>query len=141
MTSQQRTETKRPNSWLDHIPQSGQINGQQGVGSRRRSLPLFDVSTFWFKYEELIDDLLDFTVFEAEKRGPALKNRLLGDAAMYEGLLDSESLRAASISGIRWDTTSSKELRVCSSGDFLSSPEREGETSRWPSGSASYHCF
>ena len=57
--------------------------------------PLFDGSTSWFKYEELIDDWLDLTVLEAEKRGPALKNRLVGDAEMHKGLLDRESLRAA----------------------------------------------
>ena len=45
--------------------------------------------------EELIDDCLDLTVFEAEKRGPALKNRLVGDAELHKGLLNHESLRAA----------------------------------------------
>ena len=35
---------------------------------------LFDGSTSWFKYEELIDDWLDLTVLQAVKRGPALKN-------------------------------------------------------------------
>ena len=54
--------------------------------------PLFDGSTSWFKYEELIHDWLDLTQLETEKRGPALKNRLIGDAAMYTGLLDRESL-------------------------------------------------
>ena len=48
----------------------------------------------WFKYEELIDDWLDLTVPEAEKRGPALKNRRVGDAVMHKRLLDRESLRA-----------------------------------------------
>ena len=56
--------------------------------------PLFDGSTSWFKYEELIDDWLDLTQLEAGKRGPALKNRLVGDASMYKGLLDREYLRA-----------------------------------------------
>ena len=56
--------------------------------------PRFDGSTSWFKYEELIDDWLDLTQLEAGKRGPALENRLVGDAAMYKGLLDRESLRA-----------------------------------------------
>ena len=56
--------------------------------------PLFDGSTSWFKYEELIDDWLDLTVLEAAKRGPALKNRLVGDAEMYQGHLNQESLRA-----------------------------------------------
>ena len=48
-----------------------------------------------FKYEELIDDWLDLAVLEGEKRGPAPKNRLVGDAEMYKGLLDREPLRAA----------------------------------------------
>ena len=34
-------------------------------------------------------------MLEAEKRGPALKNRLVGDAETYKGLLDRESLRTA----------------------------------------------
>ena len=53
-----------------------------------------DGSTSWFKYDELIDDWLDLTVHEATKRGPALKNRLVGDAEMYKGLLNREYLRA-----------------------------------------------
>ena len=52
--------------------------------------PLFDVSTSWFKYEELIDH----TVLEAGKRGPALKNRLIGVAEKYKGLLNRESVKA-----------------------------------------------
>ena len=42
----------------------------------------------------LIEDWLDLTVLEETKRGPALKNRLVGEAEMYEGLLNRESLRA-----------------------------------------------
>ena len=56
--------------------------------------PLFDGSTSWFKYEELIDGWLDLTQLEAGKRRPALKNRLVGDATVYKGLADGESLRA-----------------------------------------------
>ena len=54
-----------------------------------------DGSTSWFKYWELIDDWLDLTVLEAEKQGPALKNRLVGDAEMQKGLLDREHLKTA----------------------------------------------
>ena len=55
-----------------------------------------DATTFLMgQRPELIDDWLDLTVLEAEKRGPPLKNRLVGDAEMYKGLLDRESLRAA----------------------------------------------
>ena len=56
--------------------------------------PLFDGSTSWFKYEELIEGWLAFLVLEETKRGPALKNRLVGDAEMHKGLLNRESLRA-----------------------------------------------
>ena len=57
--------------------------------------PLFDGSTSSFTYEELTDDWLDLTVLEAEKRAPALKNRLVGDAEMYKGRLDREHLKTA----------------------------------------------
>ena len=55
-----------------------------GSGITTKIPSLFDGSTSWFKYEELIDDWLDLTVLEPEKRGPALKNRLVGDADMYK---------------------------------------------------------
>ena len=53
-----------------------------GSGIATQVPPLFDGPTSWFKYEELFDDWLDLTVLEAEKRGPAMKNRLVGDAEM-----------------------------------------------------------
>ena len=66
-----------------------------GSGTTAKIPPLFDGSMSWFKYEELIDDSLDLTVLEGETRGPALKNRLVGDAELYKGLLDRELLSAA----------------------------------------------
>ena len=93
MASQLKTKNNRPNLWLEHIAQSRQICIQQEVESQRR-FHLFDGSTSWFKYEELIDDWLDLTVLEAAKRGPALENRLVGDAELYERLPNCESLRA-----------------------------------------------
>ena len=65
-----------------------------GSGITTKIPPRFDGSTSWFKYEELIDDWLDLTQLEAGKRGPALKNRLAGNASMYEGLVDRETLRS-----------------------------------------------
>ena len=57
--------------------------------------PLFDVSTSWFiKYEELLEDWLDLTVLEVSKRGLAQKNRLVGVAEKYKGLFNREPLRA-----------------------------------------------
>ena len=40
-----------------------------GSGITAKIPPLFDGSTSWFKYEELIDDWLGLTILEAEKRG------------------------------------------------------------------------
>ena len=89
---------------MEHFAQNEQINGQLQVESLQKNPPLFDGSTFWFKYEELIDDWLDLTVLEESRRGLALKNRLVGDAEMYKGLLNRESLRAED--GVKhfWDT-------------------------------------
>ena len=95
MTSQLKTKKDRPNLWLDHIAQSRPINGQQEVGSRRRLHHSFDGSTSWFKNVELIDDWLDLTVREAEKRGPAQTDRLVGYSELYKAQLDRECLRAA----------------------------------------------
>ena len=65
-----------------------------GSGITTKITPLFDGLTSWFNYEELIDDRLDLAVLAAEKRGPALKIRLVGDAKIHKGLLNREVLRA-----------------------------------------------
>ena len=101
--------------------------------------PIFGGATSSFKYEELIDDWPDLAQFEAGKRGSALKNRHVGDAAMCKGLFDREPLRAEN--GVKYfkDTLRPhfiKEVKVC----FLSeiqSFEQEEKTLRWSSGSAS----
>ena len=103
-----------------------------------------DSTTFWwihvlgFKHEESIDDWLDLAVLEAEKRGPTLENRLVGDAEMYKGLLDREPLRAND--GVKYfrDTLRpplhQRGSECVLSENFFSSPEQEEETSRWASG-------
>lgn len=57
--------------------------------------PSFDGRMSWFQYEELIDDWLDITELPAERRAPALKNGLVGEAAVYRSLFDRERLRDA----------------------------------------------
>ena len=97
MTSQrsrQKTQSNKPNLWLVHIAQNQQINGQLQVELLQKLHHFSNGSTSGFKYEELIDDWLDLTVLEAEKRGRALKNRLVRDAEMHKELLNRESLRA-----------------------------------------------
>eukprot|EP00435_Cladocopium_sp_Y103_P056440 s2970_g19.t1 len=57
--------------------------------------PSYDGETSFFTFEDSIDDWCDITELEPEKRGPALRNRLEGDAAVYKRLLDRDRLRDA----------------------------------------------
>ena len=57
--------------------------------------PGYNGTTSWFTYEELVDDWCDITELDPEKRGPALRNRLEGDAAVYKPLLERDALRNA----------------------------------------------
>ena len=47
----------------------------------------------FFAFEDAIDDWCDITELEPERRGPALRNRLEGDADQYKRLLDRELLK------------------------------------------------
>ena len=71
---------------------SGMENWQQR-GITTKVPPLFDGKTSWFQYEELIDDWVDLTTLDEDKHGPALKNRLVGEAAVYKTLLDRNILK------------------------------------------------
>jgi hypothetical protein len=55
--------------------------------------PSYDGRTSWFSYEEAVDDWCDITELEPAKHGPALRNRLEGDAAIYKTLLDRDALK------------------------------------------------
>ena len=55
--------------------------------------PTFDGRASWFQYEEAIDEWCDVTKLEDVKRGPALRNQLEGQAALYKHLLDREKLK------------------------------------------------
>ena len=69
--------------------------------------PTYNGTTSWFAYEEAIDDWVDITELEAEKRGPALRNRLEGEAAVYRALLDRDRLRDPN-NGVRYFKQSSR---------------------------------
>ena len=43
--------------------------------------PSYDGRSSWFAYEDAIDDWCDITELDADKRGPALRNRLEGEAS------------------------------------------------------------
>ena len=54
--------------------------------------PAYDGRTSFFAFEDAINDWRDITELEPEKRGPALRNRLEGEAQQYKRLLDRDRL-------------------------------------------------
>ena len=56
--------------------------------------PSFDGKTSWLVYEDAIHDWCDITELDDEKRGPAFRNRLEGDAAIHKKILDRDSLKS-----------------------------------------------
>ena len=63
--------------------------------------PGFDGKPSWFAFEDAIDDWCDITELEAEKWGPALRNRLEGgEASVFKRLLDREELRQPNGRGV-----------------------------------------
>ena len=105
---------------------------------------LFGGSTSWIKYEEVIDGWLDIALLEARKRGPALKNRFVGDAAMYEELLNLETLRSEGGGKYFKNTLRSHFTKGAQSVFLLRFYQfyscKEKKTWKWSSGSASSHC-
>ena len=55
--------------------------------------PSFDGRSSWFAFEDAVDDWCDVAELESENRGPALRNRLEGEAAIYKRLLDGDALK------------------------------------------------
>ena len=64
--------------------------------------PGFDGKTSWFAFEDAIDDWCDITELEAEKWGPALRNRLEGEASVFKRLPDKEELRQPNGRGVEY---------------------------------------
>ena len=63
--------------------------------------PAYDGRSSWFAYEDAIDDWVDITELEPEKQGPALRNRLEGEAAIHKRLLDRDRLKDK-VNGVRY---------------------------------------
>jgi hypothetical protein len=66
---------------------------QATMGITTKVPPAFDGRGSWFAHEEMIDDWVDLTTLTPDKHGPALKNRLSGEAAVHKPLLDRDRLR------------------------------------------------
>ena len=99
MTFQQKTKKKPAETLVGAYSAESTDQWTTVSGITTKNPPLLDGSTSWFKHEELIDDWLDLTVLvqclQQKKRGPAQKNRLVGDAEMHKGLLDRKHLKTA----------------------------------------------
>ena len=65
-----------------------------GVVMTTKIPPEFDGRGSWFAYEELVYDWCDACTLDEEARGPALKNRLKGEAGIYKTTLDRNRLKA-----------------------------------------------
>ena len=76
---------------MRRAPQQTQIHMTQQMTTK--VAPAYDGRTSFFAFEDAIDDRCDITELEPEKRGPALRNRLEGDAQQYKRLLDRDMLR------------------------------------------------
>ena len=76
---------------LRRAPQQPSIHMTQQMTTK--VAPAFDGGTSFFAFEDATDDCCDNTKLEPEKRGPALRNRLEGEALQYKRLLDQDLLR------------------------------------------------
>eukprot|EP00975_Prorocentrum_lima_P023940 5037930-Prorocentrum_lima.AAC.1 len=54
--------------------------------------PSFDGQMSWFAVEELVRDWIDCCAVDKASRGPLLKNRLIGSAAMHKQMMNRELL-------------------------------------------------
>ena len=55
--------------------------------------PSYNGKSSWFTFEDAVFDWLDITELDDSKQGPALKNGLMDEAAIYKPLLDREKLK------------------------------------------------
>ena len=76
---------------MRRAPQQPSIHMTQQMTTK--VAPAYDGRTRFFAFEDATDDWRGITELEAEKCGPALRNRLEGGASQYKRLLNRELLR------------------------------------------------
>ena len=76
---------------MRRAPQQPSIDMTQQMTTK--VAPAYGGRTTFFAFEDAIDDWCDITGLEPEKRGPALRNRLEGEASQCKRLLDRDLLR------------------------------------------------
>ena len=81
--------------------------------------PSYDGRSSWFAYEDAIDDWCGITELDNDKRGPALRNRLEGEAAIH---------KKASGQGPAEESRKRSEVLQ----DFLAAALREGRGQCFP---------
>ena len=80
---------------LSHVLASGDTLAP-GQEMSPKIPPAYDGNSSFFRYEELVYDWLDITTLDPEKRGPSLKTRLTGLAAMHKPFIDRDKLKDVS---------------------------------------------
>ena len=96
--------------------------------------PAYDGRTSWVAYEDAIDDWVDITELEPEKQGPALRNRLEGEAAIHKRLLDRDRLKTRSMEfGLQVPYPFVKGLPTfsCTLPAFMTLHRGNGDMLRW----------
>ena len=94
VSSRQNTKKNQKNHWLEHIAQSRNYNMQQEVESQQQFHHFLMGQHPGLNTRSWSKTGWTLQCSNWTKRGPALKNRLVGDAEMCKGLLNRESLRA-----------------------------------------------
>ena len=89
--------------------------------------PAYDGRSSWFAFEDAIDDWVDITELESEKQGPALRNRLEGEAAIHKRLLN----RDRKVNGVRYFKSYLRPLFLYRFQQFMTLRRGNGDMLRW----------
>ena len=106
-----------------HIQELHRLSAFQQVTTKVP--PSFDGRGSWFAYEDAIDDWCDITELDNEKRGPALRNRLEGEAAIHKRLLDRDLLKDPN-NGVRYFKNKRNKRRRTKLQQWFSEQRRRG---------------
>ena len=79
--------------WEEQAPQQPSIHMTQQMTTK--VAPAYDGRTSFFAFEDAIDDWCDITELEPGKRGPALGNRLEGEAQQYKRVTGLRNAKAS----------------------------------------------
>ena len=100
--------------------------------------PAYDGRSSWFAYEDANDDWVDIAELAPEKQGPALRNRLEGEAAIHKRLLDRDCLKDR-VNRVRYFqsyltplfVTGTSNVFLCRFQQFMTLHRGNGDMLRW----------